>query len=579
MNRRSVWLIAAAALAVRLVLLIWRGDYIVYDEGYYLLLSRSIASGEGFSLNGLPHVALSPLQPLLVALLTLPGTSDIWVSRLLGALCSAALVVPAMSLTGRLSGPRAALVTGVFVAASPALMSFTPFFPGRSWNLYFGSEPLYLLLLLGAVAFAAAATSGGGTYRYAAAGLLAALSFLARAEGIVAAPLVFIVMAAALVRARAAATEWRRLALAVLVSAVTVSPYLVYLRVTLGRWAFSGRVQAASSGNAPAPTARESARHGGSVLDDFVWRGNVDRFTTELHRLSPDGSRMTSQYWGVTGGVPRGAATPPATVTPRSQDAGPAPAPGAADTVAAAAQTELSMARSLWRGLRTVMPSWLMVLGVVGLAGRAHRPEVLWLLPVVAASLIPAVLAYVEPRVLLGLVPAAAIGAGCALGAVWERLAPMKRAGRVAAAAVALLAALLIRPAVRDGLDARANATPLQQVATAQRAVGAWLHDNLPAHSPVMSWHPAVAIWAQRPWRVLPHDSLPRILRYASRLGVRAVVLSRFNPTPVENLPRPFTILLLDSSLVLPEGQFTVSVEPVFTAPLLFAGRLVAPAP
>ncbi|HVO35564.1 MAG TPA: hypothetical protein VMT21_08380, partial [Gemmatimonadales bacterium] len=149
-ERRSLVLIAAGALAARLVLLLARGDYIVYDEGYYLLLARSLRAGHGFALNGLPHVALSPLQPVLVALASAAGAPDLWASRLLAALCGALLVFPVASLARLAGGAKAELPAALLVAVSPSLMSFVPFFPGRSWNLYFGSEPLFLLLVCGA---------------------------------------------------------------------------------------------------------------------------------------------------------------------------------------------------------------------------------------------------------------------------------------------------------------------------------------------------------------------------------------------------------------------------------------------
>ena len=60
---RWLWLVVVAALAFRLVLLMARGDYIVYDEGYYLLLARSLRAGHGFTLNGLPHVCLLYTSP------------------------------------------------------------------------------------------------------------------------------------------------------------------------------------------------------------------------------------------------------------------------------------------------------------------------------------------------------------------------------------------------------------------------------------------------------------------------------------------------------------------------------------
>ena len=117
-ERRSLWLVVLAALALRLVLLVARGDYIVYDEGYYLLLARSLRAGHGYALNGLPHVALSPLQPVLVALVSAVGVPDLWASRLLAAVCGA---LPS-SQAYRTSANRARLRSGLKASPSSLLM-------------------------------------------------------------------------------------------------------------------------------------------------------------------------------------------------------------------------------------------------------------------------------------------------------------------------------------------------------------------------------------------------------------------------------------------------------------------------
>ncbi len=113
-ERRALWWLVSGALALRIVLLVARGDYIVYDEGYYLLLARSLRAGTGFTLNGLPHVALSPLQPVLVALASAAGAPDLWASRILAALCGALLVFPVAALARLAGGEKA-----VLPAASP----------------------------------------------------------------------------------------------------------------------------------------------------------------------------------------------------------------------------------------------------------------------------------------------------------------------------------------------------------------------------------------------------------------------------------------------------------------------------
>ncbi len=558
-ERRSLWLVVLGALALRLVLLVARGDYIVYDEGYYLLLARSLRAGHGFALNGLAHVALSPLQPVLVALVAAVGVPELWASRLLAAVCGSLLVLPVVALARRAGGPRVALTAAAFTAASPALMSFVPFFPGESWNLYFGSEPLFLLLAFGAVAAAARAEEGGWRW-WLVTGLLAGGSYLARAEGVVLAGTLLVVLALSLALRRRGAAAWRHFALAVCATSLVAAPYLLYLHSTLGRWAVSGRVQAASEAGEDAPSAVQGARSGGQVLDAFVWQGHPDAFLQALYGLDPGGTRMASQYWGVH------REPAPAHVAPAS---GPAEAPPAAGGPAAGVPARRSAAEVWRQGLGAVVPWWLAALALAGLVLGSHA-ALGWVVPLAACALLPSLLTYVEPRSLLPLAPLAAVYAAVTVMWIAGRF---ERRWKPAPGGLAALAALaLLAPAGRDLVRAWPQTTPLQQVATARRAVGEYLARHLPPDSIVMSWHPAVAVWASRPWRVLPYASFERITDYARGERVAAIVFSRFEPSPLPQPPRAFTI-------VLPDGAGTaagsrIEVQPVDETPLLFVGRL-----
>lgn len=570
-ERRTLVLVAIGALALRVLLLVARGDYIVYDEGYYLLLARSLRAGAGFTLNGLPHVALSPLQPIVVALASAAGVSDLWASRLLAALCGGLLVFPIASLARLAGGPKATLPAAVLAAVSPALMSFVPFFPGRSWNLYFGSEPLFLLLAFSA-AVAAARAEGGSWRWWLAGGALAALAYLTRFEGVVLAGTLLVVLAVRLALRRGGAAAWRRLALAVATGLAVAAPYLVYLRHELGRWALSGRVQAAATAGVPeSPSAVQGARSGGQVLSAFVWQGEPDAFLRALYGLDATGTRMASQYWGVRpGGVPTAgtdAASPRITKPPSAE----APT-GSKD--AAPATARRGTLRVWWEGVTAVVPWWFAVLALAGLALGSHA-ALAWLFPLAACAAVPSVLTYVEPRSLLPLAPLAAIYAAVALVRLRERFSG-RLAGLAAIAVPGLVALVLIWPAVRDGAGAWAQTTPLQQVASARRAVGEYVAQHLPPDAVVMSWHPADAIWAHRSWRVLPYDSFERIAGYAVRERVAAIVFSRFEPSPIRQPPRAFTIVLPGA---VPSAGALVQLEPVDQTPLLFVGRIAAPTP
>ena len=557
-ERRSLWLVVLAALALRLVLLVARGDYIVYDEGYYLLLARSLRAGHGYALNGLPHVALSPLQPVLVALVSAVGVPDLWASRLLAAVCGALLVFPVASLARLAGGPRVALAAAVLTAASPALMTFVPFFPGESWNLYFGSEPLFLLLAFSAVAAAVRAEQGGWKW-WAAAGALAGASYLARAEGLVLCGALMLVVSLRLAARRVPTRAWRGPAVAAAAGLVVAAPYLGYLHSALGRWAVSGRVQAASPAGAATTSLVENARSGGKVLEAFVWQGRPEAFVQAMYGLDPTGTRMASQYWGVRRGP-----------APLAVTAVPVPAtPASTDSAAGATPPRRSSLLVWWQGITTVVPWWL---GVIALAGLAlgRRGVLVWILPLAVSALLPSLATYVEPRSLLPLAPLAALYAAIAAIRASDTLAGLWKL-RASVVLPAALAIALMAPAVRDLVHAWPQTTSLQQVATARRDVGEYLARHLSAGEIVMSFHPAVAIWADRPWRVLPSDSFERIAAYAEREHAAAVVFSRFEPSPIQRPPRAFTIVLLAGGAA---SAPTVQLQQVDETPRLFVGRL-----
>jgi hypothetical protein len=484
------------------------------------------------------------------------------------------LPAPLAFLALRLCGERAALGAALLVAAAPATLALLPFFPGERWNLYFGTEPLFLLLAVSAVAAARLALERERWVWWAALGALAASAYLTRLEGAVLGAALAVLVGGALARRRA----WRllgRAALSVVVAAVTAAPYLAYLRSTLGRWALSGRVQAAAveevAPAAPAAPAEPLPRGGPSdAVRAFVWGGDEDAMWRALYSLDPSGTRMASQYWGIPrrerpgeDAAPEGAARPGPGQADRDEPRGretPAgegvPLPGGLD---------------VWsRAMSAVLPWWLALVALAGLALAPRRGETAaWLAPLLAAGLVPSLLAYVEPRAMLPLVPAACLLAAVALSRLSERVP------RLPAAPLALLVALLAWPTVRDLKRAWSQQLPLQRVAAARRAVGRLLRERLPAHAVVVSWHPAIGVFAERPWRVLPYDSFARIMGYARAQRADAVVFTSFEPSPLRNPPRAFTVLLLDGASDIRVDS--VTLEPVEETPLFFVGRL-APA-
>jgi 4-amino-4-deoxy-L-arabinose transferase-like glycosyltransferase len=577
--------ILAGSLLLRALLMLARGDYMMYDEGYYLLLARSLREGHGFALNGLPHVALSPMPPALFALLSLTGLPLLLASRLVAIVAGALLVLPVAAIGRRLGGERVGATAALLTAVAPALMTFVPFFPGEAWNLYFGSEPLYLLFAFGALAAAMHADETDAPRWCIALGALAAAAFLTRGEGVIVGPMLFLLLAVRRLHARAPLRAWRGYATAALVAALCSTPYLLYLRHELGRWAISGRVQAATPSRAtPAVGDARKGREerGGSVVEDFVWNGGQEAYWNAAFRLDATATRMASQYWGIARstvgetGMPRRGSAPAAGDAERAVPRRAADAPTTRPSAPTRAGHPLRRLLLLGRGMATVVPFWLLLLAGAGFAAHRARGRVaLWLSPVLVAALLPALLVYVEPRSLLPLVPMAAIGAALAIAALVARLGAAHRR-RLEVALVAGAAAVLAAPALRDLARAWNGTQPLQQVASARRAVGDYLGDHLPPGSIVVSWHPAPGYFAGHDWRVLPYEPLERILHYARAQRASAIVFSRFEPSPFDHTVHPFHVLLLDPAAgAALSPSIPMRLEPVDSMPLLLVRRLV----
>lgn len=122
--RACLWLAVALVAAARLFLLSQRGDYLGYDESYYILLARNIFSGHGYTLNGLPHASFPPLTPLCIGLFSLLFGNAVFASRFISAVAGALLILPVFALARELAGDRAARVSALIVALMPSLNDF-----------------------------------------------------------------------------------------------------------------------------------------------------------------------------------------------------------------------------------------------------------------------------------------------------------------------------------------------------------------------------------------------------------------------------------------------------------------------
>jgi hypothetical protein len=207
------------------------------------------------------------------------------------------------------------------------------------------------------------------------------------------------------------------------------------------------------------------------------------------------------------------------------------------------------------RSLGQVFPLLLWLFAVVGIAGSRERGALRREIPVAGAlvgtSVAIAVVVAVDPRTQLFLAPLLAFYAARGFGVMEEIVrdrmpdAPL-RPGFVEAILAATALVWLL------GIDARrlylslSLGSPHHIVAAQNRDVARELDTLLDDDDgPVASWHPAIAVYADRDWRVLPYAGLPEIVRYLDAAGADALVLSAYYPPDlgVEDLDTRYLVL------------------------------------
>ncbi len=562
--RRTLASLTLGAVLLRLLTFLGRGDYIAFDEGWYLLLGQSLWSGEGYRLTGLRHITLSPLFPVLAGGMGRLLGDPVWGGRIVAAITSGLLVIPCWSIFSRLAGRRTALLACTIVALTPSLAPFVaPELVG--WDLWVGAEPVYHLFLYSGIALTLRAVERQRWGDWVLAGGALALAYLARPEAVVITGLLgLLVVALVLIRR----TPKRILGPVVvgLTFVLVASPYLFFLRDATGRWTLTGRAVQVRTAGGERPGAS-------TVIERMLWQGSHGAYVRVLFALDPSGTRMASTYWGVPEETEMPAAPSPASGDvapgnpseddlPREESALPAVDPGAtpvavpaADSGATAVASPAARDRFILysRALGLVVPAVLIPFVLIGLLAPRRRyqvAELLFVAPLVVASLSIARIVAIDPRTQLFLVPALAYYAargGRFLGVVFD--ARISRGAIRKGLAPALVVLIIVTTLATEGVQrlylSRSIETTHQFVAAENRRAGEELRRIVPEGSTIMSWHPAVALHAQREWRVLPLAPLPAVIRYAAALGSEYVVLSAYNPSPfpVEETQRPYLLV------------------------------------
>ena len=598
-DRALLLTLVCAAVLLRLLLFLGRGHYVAFDEGWYLLLGRNLWSGDGYTLSGLQHVALSPLFPVLAGALDILIGNAVWAGRLVAAVSAGLLVLPCWFVFRRLGGRPTAVIGCALVALMPSLAPFVaPFWIG--WDLWVGAEPLLHLFLFTGLALFLSAWERGGRGAAVGCGIAFGLAYLARAEAIVAFALLGLV--AVLAARRSMRARVVPAVLCVAAFGLTAAPYWSYLHDSLGRWAITGRgIQVAPStrsGTGASPAQPNS-------IEAMLWRDD-SAYVRTLYSLNADGTALANRYWGMRPtdqartNAPamedEGTRGPDQAPPPRSAEE---PARGEAEPARGEASVDEGLGETAAdpsepttneegplapldryiRAMGIVVPWYVWLFVAVGAAasfagGRERTAEerrrlsleALVVAPIVGTTVLIAILVATDPRTQLLLAPVAcfyaARGALVVAGALDRKMGADVRLLFATALVAGALALVLFATHARRLYFSLAVGSPHHIVAAENAVVGAALRQATPPDATIMSWHPAVALFADRDWRVLPLEPMQRIVRYARTQPTPYLVFSVYYPPELLQAEEPHYLVVHVSAETPTSERWRIEVPP-----------------
>jgi 4-amino-4-deoxy-L-arabinose transferase-like glycosyltransferase len=517
-RREIIMVLLFVALALLLRFGLSQLDRVIkWDESDYVMLGRNLWAGRAFTTAGYPELHYPPLFPVLLGLTYALTRQPEWASNIWYILCGALLLLPYYALARASYGRRVALMSLALLSVFPAL--------GVS-VLYWGtmSEPLYLLLIYSGLYFLWQALARERLADYALGGLMFALAYLARPEGIVYFGLFGLLIVLYLLVQKRPLRQWRGLALYGVVFLLCALPYILYLHQHTGQWTFSGKV-GVTFALGEAVLEKDPAAYDRATASLDASGQNLIWFSPERFR----GSGMLSQVLN--------------------------------DPISFLRRIWANV--RLWRGLffaRAAFPAFLLILIFLAWCKspwtreRAGK-ELFW----VAALLPPFAFLtlHIELRFFAPIFPAlllwVAKGADdlgewwCETVQGWD-LPLFSKPGWAVVWRILPLAALLCFFVAMQPAAIRVGQTGTD---FGNKRVGLWLQANVEPEARVMSRDVAVAVYADRAWAPSPHADYVAYLRYARYHKADYLVVSRWEATVL----RPQLASLLDAANPPPEVE------------------------
>lgn len=236
----AVSVLTLAALAIRLLSLHFY-NFIGVDGGVdgvgYAISGKNLFSGLGYSIQGSPQLVLHPLYSILIGASWFLTRNLEFSGQIVSVIAGSLLVIPVFYLTRGMYGRKVALWTAIFIVLCPPLI--------------FGSTEvrlasLYTLVLSTTIAVGWKALGSKNLFWWAFTGLMLALCYLTRSEGIMFLP-IFLLLCLLLSKLKTSYSspmiKLVALRSAVLIAAfVLVSfPFWQFLHRHTGNWIFTGR--------------------------------------------------------------------------------------------------------------------------------------------------------------------------------------------------------------------------------------------------------------------------------------------------------------------------------------------------
>jgi 4-amino-4-deoxy-L-arabinose transferase-like glycosyltransferase len=470
----------------------------------YARIAENLLAGNGYLgvvFSGAPPV-FPPLFPLLIALGSLITGNVETGARLVSLLMGTSLIVSGYLLALQLYERPAARVAAALIALHPLLVAF-------STTAYV--EMSYLALMLPGILFCMRSLNSGAPRDFVLAGLFMGLGSLARTE-----PLLYVlIFGAILVGTRFAARQFqvlpdlRRFGLTVLVFAVIVAPYVIWLSAIAGKFTFELK-------SAPNYVTDTQMQAGKDIYDASY---GIDESLKE-----------TGGYFGST--VTEALKHPP-------------PLSARLKHIAHKLPSSVQETIRAFTKRASLGSPWLFALVVLGLFGvpwpRRQVPRQLFLLTIIGVAAVAlGMIYYVAVRYFLLSFVFLLIWAAQGLirltawskETIWGERAPSSLAGQLLPAALPAFIALYMFSTSARSLDSEEDIQQHRRGFQEMEATAQWISEQRASLAPGQT-RPVVAytshvlpFLAHASWVPLPYASEKAALTYMDQRGVDLIVVS-----------------------------------------------------